>query len=103
MATGILGQSNPASATNTVVYTVPTSTTATFNISVVNTGASSATVTLSLSAAATPVASEYIEFQAVLPPGGVLERGGLVAQASTKVVANCSTSSCSISVYGYEG
>lgn len=102
MATGILGQSNPAAATNTTVYTVPAATTATFNISVVNTGASSATVTLALAAAATPTAGEYIEFQTPLPPGGVLERGGLVAQATKRVVANCSTANCSVSVYGYE-
>jgi hypothetical protein len=102
MATGILGQSNPAAATNTTVYTVPAATTATFNISVVNSGVSSAVVTLALAATGTPTTSEYIEFQTPLPPGGVLERGGLVAEATKRVVANCSTANCSISVYGYE-
>lgn len=102
MATGILGQANPAAATNTTVYTVPASIAATFNISVVNTGASSATVTLAIASTATPTAAEYIEFQTPLPPGGVLERGGLVAQAAENIVANCSTANCAVSVYGYE-
>lgn len=102
MATGILGQANPAAATDTTVYTVPAATTATFNISVVNTGASSAAVSIALAASGTPAASEYIEFQTALPPGGVLERGGLVAQTTKRVVANCSTANCSVSVYGYE-
>lgn len=103
MPTGILGQANPTAGTNTIVYTVPAATFATFNISVVNTGASSAAVTLALAASTPPTASEFIEFQTVLPPGGVLERGGLVAEATKRVIANCSTSNCSVSVYGYEG
>jgi hypothetical protein len=102
MATGILGQANPAIATNTTVYTVPTAKTATFNINVVNTGTSGATVNVALCAASTPAASEYIEFQTVLPPGGVLERGGMVAQAGKLLVVNCSTASCSVTAYGYE-
>lgn len=103
MATGILGQSNPAAGANTTVYTVPAATTATFNISVVNTGASSASINVALSASTPPTAAEYIEYQTVLPPGGVLERGGLVAEAAKRVVVNCSTAQCSVSVYGYEG
>lgn len=102
MATGILGQSAPAANTNTTVYTVPGATTATFNISVVNTGSASAAVTIALAATGTPAASEYIEFQTVLAPGQVLERGGLVMEATKRVVVNCSTANCSVSVFGYE-
>ncbi len=103
MPTGILGQANPTAGTNATVYIVPAATFATFNISVVNTGSSSAAVNLAIAASVPPTASEFIEFQTVLPPGGVLERGGLVAEAAKRVVANCSTSNCSISVYGFEG
>lgn len=103
MPTGILGQANPTAGVNTTVYTVPGGTFATFNVSVVNTGASSAAVNIALSASVPPTASEFIEFQTVLPPGGVLERGGLVAEATKRVVVNCSTSNCSVSVYGFEG
>jgi hypothetical protein len=102
MATGILGQANPTANTNTTVYTVPASVAATFNVSIVNIGANPATASVALTAAGTPANSEYIEFQTTLPPGGVLERGGLVAQTGKNVVVNCSTSNCAVSVYGFE-
>ena len=102
MPTGILGQSAPAANTNTTVYTVPASVAATFNISIVNIGTGSASVTVAISATSTPAVSEYIEWQSPIPPGGVLERGGLVAQTGRNVVVNCSTASCSVSVYGFE-
>jgi hypothetical protein len=102
MASGILGQSNPAASTNTTVYTVPASVTASFTISVVNTGGIPVTVTVAISATGTPGAAEYIEYQTQLPPNGVLERSGIVAQASKNIVVNCSTANCSVSVYGFE-
>jgi hypothetical protein len=102
MASGILGQSNPSANTNTTVYTVPTSITTTFNVSVVNTGGVPASVTIALTASGAPSVSEYLEYQTILPPNGVLERGGLVAQAAKNVVVNCSTATCAVSVYGFE-
>ena len=102
MAIGILGQSNPAANTNTTVYTVPSSVSATCNVNIVNTGSSIATVSLAIAASATPSAAEWIEYQASLPPGGVLERGGLVAQTGKNFVVNCSTATCAVAVYGFE-
>jgi len=102
MTTGVLGQSNPAASTNTTVYTVPSSVSATFNVSIVNTGTSMASINLAISASGTPAASEYIEYGTVIPAGGVFERGGLVAQTAKRIIVNCSTSSCAVSVYGFE-
>lgn len=102
MPTGILGQSNPAANTDTTVYTVPSSVAATFNVNVVNQSGTPVSVNLALAAGATPAASEYIEFQTILPGNGVLERGGLVAQTGKRVVVNCSNASCSVAVYGFE-
>ena len=102
MATGILGQSAPAATTNTTVYTVPASTTATFNIGVCNRSTSTITVRLAIAAAATPVSSEWLEYDASIPASGVLERTGLVAQAGKLVVAYTSAATASISIYGYE-
>ena len=102
MATGVLGQSNPTAATNTTVYTVPSSVAATFNVSVVNTGTTTGTINISISASGTPAASEYIEYGTVIPPGGVLERGGMVAQTGKNVVVNASVGSMAVSVYGFE-
>lgn len=102
MAAKILGQAAPAAVTNTTVYTVPPATTAVFNVSMVNTAGTPAMVRLALAAAATPTSSEYIEYDTLLPPNEVLERGGLVAQAAKLVVAYSSIAGVSVSVYGYE-
>lgn len=102
MASGILGQSAPSAATNTTVYTVPSATTATFNVNIVNTGDSVARVRLAISATGTPGASEWIEYGTEVLAGGVLERSGFVAQATKNVVVYTDTATVSVSVYGYE-
>ena len=104
MASGILGQSAPAAATNTSVYTVPGAGTsrAVFNVSMVNTGGNPIAVRLAIASTATPGIAEYIEYDTVLPGNGVLERGGLVAQTGEIVVAYTSVATLSVSVYGYE-
>lgn len=102
MTVGILGQANPTANTNTTVYTVPSAVSATCNISVVNTGGTGATVSIAIAATGTPTTAEYIEFNAPLATGQVLERGGLVAQTGKNFVVNCSTGSCAVSIYGFE-
>lgn len=102
MATGILGQTTPAATTNTTVYTVPASKTATFNVSMVNTSTGMIAVRLAVSATGTPATSEYFEYDTLLPANGVLERGGLVAQTGENVVVYASAAGVSVSVYGYE-
>lgn len=102
MASGILGQSAPSASTNTTVYTVPSATTATFNINIVNTGSSPANVRLAISATGTPATSEWIEYDTNLLANSVLERSGFVAQATKNVVVYTDTATVSVSVYGYE-
>lgn len=102
MASGILGQANPAAATDTTVYTVPSSVTATFNISIVNLTGSAVSVNVAIAGTATPATSEYIEYQTVILANGVLERGGIVAGTGERVVVNCSNANCAVSVYGFE-
>lgn len=102
MATGILGQASLAANTNTAVYTVPAAVVATFNISIVNASSVGGTVSVALAATSTPSASEYIEFNTVLPANGVLERTGIVMDTTKKVVVNSSVAGVSVSVYGYE-
>jgi hypothetical protein len=102
MASGILGQASPAAATNTTVYTVPALVTATFNISVANTSASIVVVNVAVAGTGTPSASEFLEYQTIIPPFSVLERGGIVAQTGENVVVNASGSGCAVSVYGFE-
>ena len=102
MASGILGQSAPSATTNTTVYTVPASTVSVVNISVVNRGGSAATVRVALSATATPNDDEWIEYNTSVGATSVLERTGVVLDATKNVVVYASSADTSISVYGLE-
>ena len=102
MASGILGQSAPAATTNTTVYTVPASTLAVVNISDVNRGGSAATVRVALSAGSTPSDDEWIEYNTSVGSTSVLERTGVVLNATKNVVVYASSADTSVSVYGLE-
>jgi len=102
MANGILGQSAPTAATNTTVYTVPAATTSTFCVSICNTSSSSITARLAISATGTPGSSEWLEYDTTIPSFGVLERTGIVAQATKNVVVNVSAATAAVSVFGFE-
>ena len=102
MASGILGQSAPAATTNTTVYTVPASTLAVVNISVVNRGGSAATVRVALAAGSTPTDDEWIEYNTSVGSTSVLERTGIVLDATKNGVVYASAADTSVSVYGLE-
>lgn len=103
MASGILGQVGLSTAsTNHTVYTVPASILAVANVNIVNRSASSATVRLAISTTDTPSDAEYLEYDASLDAQGVLERTGIVIDASKNIVAYASTTAVSVAVYGIE-
>ena len=103
MASGILGQSALAATTNTTVYTVPASTHAVVNISVVNrSAAAAAAVRLALSTTGSPGNAEWIEYDVSVPKNGVLERTAISLNASKNIVAYTAGSDVSVSVYGIE-
>lgn len=103
MASGILGQQALAATTLTTVYTVPASTLGVVNINITNRSTSAtADVRVALASTATPTNAEYIEFDAVIPARGVLERTAVVMNATKQVVVYASTANCSVSVYGLE-
>lgn len=102
MATGVLGQAAPAATTNTTVYTVPAATVAVTTISIANTTVSPIAVRLAVAALATPTTSEFIEYDTVIAANGVLERSGVVMNATEKVVVFASAVGLAVSVYGYE-
>lgn len=102
MATGILGTSDLAATTNTTVYTVPASTFAVASVSVCNRSASTVTIRIAVSATGTPGNSEWIEYDTQLLGNGVLERTGLVLDATKRVVVYSSATSVNAVVMGIE-
>jgi len=102
MANGTLGQADLAAATDTTVYTVPASLTATVNVSMVNEGTTTAAVRLAVAAAGTPTTAEYLEYDAILGVGDVLERTGVVILTGKNVVARSSIADIAVNVHGYE-
>lgn len=102
MATGVLGQAAPAATTNTTVYTVPSATVAVATVSIANTTVSPIAVRLAVASSGTPTASEFIEYDTIIAGNGVLERSGIVMNASEAVVVFASSAGLAVSVYGYE-
>lgn len=102
MATGVLGQAAPAALTNTTVYTVPAATVGVVTISIANTTTTPIAVRLAIASSGTPTTSEFIEYDTVIAANGVLERSGIVMNASEAVVVFASSLGLAVSVYGYE-
>jgi hypothetical protein len=102
MATGRLGVADLAAATNTTLYTVPSSTFAVVTVNVVNRGTGPANIRVAIASSATPADSEYIEYDVEIVAKGVLERTGLVLDAGKLLVVRSSAVSVSAVVYGIE-
>lgn len=102
MATGVLGQSAPGALTNTSVYTVPAATVAVATISMVNTTTTPIAIRLAIASSGTPTTSEYIEYDTVVSGSAVLERSGIVMNATENVVVYATSAGLAVSVYGYE-
>jgi len=108
MATGRLGTQFLSSGTiaisaGTPVYTVATGNYSVFNVSFTNQSpTASVNIRLAISTNTTPANSEYIEFLTAVPPNGVFERTGLVAQSGLNVMASSNGTAVSVNVYGIE-
>jgi len=102
MATGILGIADLAATTLTTLYTVPSTTFTVATVSVCNRGTAPVTVRIALAATATPTNGEYIEYDMVIQPKGVLERTGLVLDATKRIVMYASATGVSATAFGIE-
>jgi hypothetical protein len=103
MSSGLLGKAAPAANTDTVLYTVPASTVVSFNLSVVNRGADIARVRVAIAPNGTLTNSDWVEFDALVPAGGgVLERTGLAAEATERIIVRDDRGTCSYRAFGFE-
>lgn len=106
MATGRLGTAAPSATTWTNVYTVPSATFTVLTLSICNRSASAITVRVAVSTTAAPSApanAEYIEYDATIVANGVLERSGIVMDATNKYLnVYVSTANATAVAYGIE-
>ena len=102
MASGILGTADLAASTNTTLYTVPADTFTVASINVVNRGNSPVGIRIATAALDTPTAGEYIEYSTTLDPKGVLERTGIVLDATKKIVVYSTAVNVTAVAFGIE-
>jgi hypothetical protein len=105
MATGRLGTANITTTADTTVYTVPAATFSVVSVNVVNRSSSAAAqIRIAVASSATPGLAEYIEYDASLVANGVLERTGIVMDATKLIVVQTPTATPALSVvvYGIE-
>jgi hypothetical protein len=100
---GILSQNILTLNTDTLVYTVPAGKISSLTISVCNqAGAGDARINMALTSLGSSTANSYIEFGAVVPASGVLERSAIVLEAGNTIRVQSSNSNTSVVVFGIE-
>lgn len=102
MANGILGKLDIPATTLSTVYTVPADTFSVVTLNVVNRSTAPRTIRIALSATATPDPEEYIEYDVEILANGVMERTGIVMDATKNIVVYADSLGCGAMVFGLE-
>src|SRR5210317_1528316 len=88
MANGILASKTFNALTYTSIYGPPADTFAVVTVNIVNKNANTINIRLALATDPNiPAAGEYLEYEAQILPGGVLERTGVVIQNGRTIYA----------------
>ena len=102
MATGRLGVADLTAATDTSVYTVPSTTFSVVSLSVCNRGNAPIAVQVAVAASGTPTNAEYIEYDVEIGAKGVLERTGIMMDEGKVLVVRASAANVSAVAFGIE-
>jgi len=107
MPSGRFGKASLTSGAYTNLYEAPATgiAHATANVNFVNTGTVNANIRLAISASgvSTPAAADFIEYDALLEPGEVLERTGIVMSPGERILAYASAAGVVARANGFEG
>lgn len=102
MPSGRLGKKALAKNTDWKLYTVPAATVTTATINLVNRGSTDALVRLAVCDVDAPTADDYLEYDAKLAPGGVLERTGIACSAGERIIVRSDTDFVTSRAHGFE-
>lgn len=101
MSSGLLGKASLAATTDTDLYTVPAGVVATANVSFCNRTAAAIRVRLAVRSGALADA-DYLEYDAEVPPNGVLERTAIACQAGEIITVRAAAVGISAVARGWE-
>lgn len=104
MANGRLAAVSPTANTDTLVYQVPSTKTASISLCICNTNISGSQIRISIedSGGSSITTSKCIEFDSTIAPNSIIERGGIVLGNQQKLYCRSSASNVNFIVYGYE-
>jgi len=106
MATGLLGQAALTVATQwTAVYTVPSNTFSVFSLNILNRGTTAVGIRVALTGVtppSVPTNAEFIEYDVQIGANGVLERTGIMMNATKILAVYATNTNVSVSVFGIE-
>lgn len=102
MASGILGKADLAAGTLTTLYTVPVETFTVASISIVNRGNIAVGIRIAIAEADEPTNAEWLEFDTILDPRAILERTGIVLDATKKIVVYSTAVNVNAIAFGIE-
>jgi len=98
---GLLGKADLAADTFTDLYTVPTQTVATVNLNLCNRSADAVNVRIALHTG-TLTDADYLEYDSVIPPRGLLERTGFAMSTGETLTVHASGAGISARAHGFE-
>ena len=104
MANGRLAAVTPTANTDTLLYQVPSSSTASVVITVCNTNTTSSQFRISIedSGGTAIAATNCIEYDTTIGANSTFERGGIVLGSQQKLFCKSSISNVNFIVYGFE-
>jgi len=98
---GLLGKADLAANTDTSLYTVPAQTIATVNLNLCNRSAAAVSVRIAIHTG-TLTDADYLEYDSVIPPRGLLERTGLAMSSGETLTVRANGTGISVRAHGFE-